>query len=43
MDIKRKFIYWEVSKMKKFRKGILEFLTVLIICTPLVYISDMMY
>lgn len=29
--------------MKKFRKGMLEFLTILVICAPLVYISDMMY
>ena len=29
--------------MKKFRKGILEFLTILVICALLVYISDMMY
>ena len=29
--------------MKKFRKGILEFLTILVTCAPLVYISDMMY
>lgn len=31
------------GKMKKIRNGILQFLTILIICAPLVYIADMMY
>ena len=42
-DIKNVKIRKAVSSMKKFKKSLVEFTTLLVICSPLVAIADYMY